>query len=199
MNVVKNKILFSFLIAVWIMISSLMGCTSRDARTGSLILKGNDYEKFLKKQMARASAEAPPRHKSPKMTDGEYERLGDAHFRQGNLEKAFMQYEKAIHLSPNETRIHYKRGLLLLAKGVHEEAIEAFEEVLKKEPDHALAHEGIGQALLKMSRFEDAKNHFQQALKGIQSFGELTISWASSMTTRSGLRRPLVNIRRPLL
>jgi len=166
MNVVKNKILFSFLIAVWIMISTLMGCTSKNARTGSLILKGNDYEKFLKKQMARASAEAPTRHKSPKITDGEYERLGDAHFRQGNLEKAFMQYEKALSLNPNATQVHYKKALLFLTKGINREAILAFQEVLKKEPDHALAHEGIGHALFNMGSFEDAKRHFQQAVKG---------------------------------
>ena len=166
MNTLKNKIFFRVLVVASIMISSSWGCASKNVRTGSLKWKGNDYEKLLKKQIARTSVEAPTPDKFPKMTDEEYERLGDAYFRQGNLERAFVQYEKALDLSPNKPRVHYKKGLLFLTKGINEEAIEAFQEVLKKEPDHALSHEGIGHAHFKMNRFEDAKKHFQQALKG---------------------------------
>jgi Flp pilus assembly protein TadD len=166
MNALKNKILLHVFIGVSIMISSSWGCASKNARTGSLILKGNHYEKVFKKQMARSSVEEPVQDKLPKMTDEEYERLGDAYLRQGNLEKAFMHYEKALSLNSDKTRLHYKEGLLFLSKGTNEQAIKAFHHVLSKEPDHALAHEGIGQALFKKGRFEDAQKHFQQALKG---------------------------------
>jgi len=166
MNALKNKILLHVFVGISIMISGSWGCASKNLRTGSLIMKDNHYEKLLKKQMARSSVEEPVQDKLPNMTDEEYERRGDAYFRKGNLEKAFMHYEKALSLNPDKTGLHYKEGLLFLSKGTNEEAIKAFQRVLSKEPDHALAHEGIGEALFKMGRFEDAKNHFQQALKG---------------------------------
>ncbi len=165
MNALKNKILLHVFVGVSIMISGSWGCASKNVRTGSLIMKDKHYEKLLKKQKARSSVEEPVQDKLPNMTDEEYERRGDAYFRQGNLERAFMHYEKALSLNPDKTRLHYKEGLLFLSKGTNEEAIKAFQCVLSKEPDHALAHEGIGEALFKMGRFEDAKNHFQQALK----------------------------------
>jgi Flp pilus assembly protein TadD len=166
MNGVKKRFYLWAVTALWILVSSFWGCASKNVRMGSLKFKGNGYEKLLQKQMARSSAETPTPDKFPKMTDEDHERLGDSYFRQGNLERAFMQYEKALRLNPNETGIRYKEGLVFLAKGINGEAIEAFQEVLKKEPHHALAHEGIGQAFFKMGRFGEAKRHFQRALKG---------------------------------
>ena len=132
MNAVKNKIFLWVVAAVWIMICGLWGCASKNVHMGSLKLKGRDYKKLLKKQMARSSFEAQTSNKLPKMTDEEYEKLGDTHFRQGNLEGAFIQYEKALRLNPDPPQISYKKGLILLAKGIIQEAIEEFQQVLKK-------------------------------------------------------------------
>jgi tetratricopeptide (TPR) repeat protein len=164
MNLKKNKFFPCVFAAVWITVISVWGCASRNTGMGSLRLRGNDYEKLLKKQIARNSVEVPTPRKLPKVTDREHERLGDAYFQQGNLERAFIQYEKGLILSPNNIRILYKKGLLFLTKGMNEEAIEAFQEVLKKRPDHALAHEGTGQALFNVGRFGDAEKQFQHAL-----------------------------------
>ncbi len=166
MSAKKNTVFSWTLVALWILISSFWGCASKNARTGSLRLQGNDYEKLLQRQTAKSSLEAPTPDKLPAMTDAEHERLGDTYFRQGNLERAFVHYEKALRMNPNKTLIRHKQGVIFLARGGNQEAIEAFQEVLKKEPHHALAHEGTGQAFFRMGRFPDAKRHFQQALKG---------------------------------
>jgi tetratricopeptide (TPR) repeat protein len=165
MNPSKKKVLFNTLATVCLLATGLWGCASQDVRMGSLKLGGNDYKSLLKEQMERDHAETTVPDKLPKMTSLEYERLGDAHFRQGNLETAYLQYEKALPKHPEKTRIQYKKGLVLLAKGRNEEAIEEFQKVLKKNSDHALALEGIGRALFRMGAYEPAKEHFQHALR----------------------------------
>jgi len=165
MNPSKKKVLFNTLATVCLLATGLWGCASQGVRMGSLKLGGNDYKNLLKEQMERDHAETAVPDKLPKMTSLEYERLGDAHFRQGNLETAYLQYEKALPKHPEKTRIQYKKGLVLLAKGRNEEAIEEFQKVLKKNPDHALALEGIGRALFRMGAYEPARKHFQHALR----------------------------------
>jgi tetratricopeptide (TPR) repeat protein len=136
------------------------GCASLHSR--------NDYNRLVEKQMewqsASARAEKRALDKVPEMTDQDYERLGDAHFQQGKLGRAFVQYEKALQLNPDRAQIHYKKGLLFVVEGLTKEAIAEFQEVLKKEPNHALAYEGMGLAFFKSGRSEAAEEHFQKAL-----------------------------------
>jgi len=136
------------------------GCVSLHSR--------NDYNRLVEKQMewqmASARAEKRAFDKVPEMTDQDHERLGDAHFQQGKLGRAFVQYERALQLNPDNTQVHYKKGLLFMVEGLTKEAIAEFQEVLKKEPNHSLAYEGMGLALFKSGQSEAAEEHFQKAL-----------------------------------
>jgi len=112
--------LFCGLLGVWLLISTLWGCAHHDPK--------NSYEKLLETQMERdkaiARTEKVSPEKLPKMTDADHERSGDAHFQQGKLGRAYVQYTKALHLNPKNTRVRYKMGLLFLTKGLNEEAIK---------------------------------------------------------------------------
>jgi len=152
--------LFCGLLGVWLLISTLWGCAHHDPK--------NSYEKLLETQMERdkaiARTEKVSPEKLPKMTDADHERSGDAHFQQGKLGRAYVQYTKALHLNPKNTRVRYKMGLLFLTKGLNEEAIKEFQVVLEKEPDHALAHEAMGLAWFQARQPEAAERNLQQAL-----------------------------------
>ena len=82
----------------------------------------------------------------PEMTSEDYERLGDVHFSQNNLQTAFVHYEKSLKLNDDNPRVHYKKGTLFTVRGMNEDAVKEFREVLKQEPNNALAHAGLGQA-----------------------------------------------------
>ena len=48
------------------------------------------------------------------MSGPEIERLGDGYYNQGNHQLALMQYNKFLQLNPDNNRVHYKKGLVLL-------------------------------------------------------------------------------------
>ena len=101
----------------------------------------------------------------PELTGDDYERLGDVYFSKGDSVMAFVQYEKSLRLTPDNTRIHYKKGLLFVFEGMNEDAIEEFQKVLEKEPEHTLAHNGLGQAFFQVKKYDGAEKHLRKAIE----------------------------------
>ncbi len=112
-------------------------------------------------QGKRSSAEATP---PADLTAAEYERLGDIYLSKGDPINTFTHYEKALQKDPNNTNIHYKKGLLFLIEGLNNDAIASFDKVLQEEPDHALAHKGLGHSYFQLNQHEKAKEHLLKAV-----------------------------------
>ena len=136
------------------------GCASSNSQQAVF----GEYKKLLEKQKAGMPLEDDASKKLPAMTAGEYERLGDTYLRQGNLNMAYLQYDKALRMEPKRTRARYKVGLLFLRKGLPDEALKEFQEIVTHDATFALAYEGIGQALLKKNNHDEAERHFRHAL-----------------------------------
>jgi Flp pilus assembly protein TadD len=136
------------------------GCASSNPQQALL----GEYKKLLEQQKAGMPLEDNTLKKLPEMTAGEYERLGDTYLRQGNINMAYLQYDKALRMEPKQARVRYKVGLLFLRKGLPDEALKEFQEILKHDATFALAYEGIGQVLLKKGHYDDAEKQFRQAL-----------------------------------
>jgi tetratricopeptide (TPR) repeat protein len=135
------------------------GCASQNAPPVAL-----HYKNLLERQKAGLPLEEDGLKNLPAMTVHDYESLGDTSLRQGNLQMAFVHYDRALRLDPTQARIRYKIGQLFLKKGLPEDAIKEFHEILKKDVHDALAHEGAGQALLHMDNLSEAEQHFRLAL-----------------------------------
>jgi tetratricopeptide (TPR) repeat protein len=101
----------------------------------------------------------------PEMTGDELERSGDLLLSRGNLDKAFVQYEKALKLKPDNIRVQYKKGLLFVLGRMNEDAIKEFQDVLEREPRYALAYKGLGQAFFQMKRYDQAEENFRKAVE----------------------------------
>ena len=145
------------------LIFGLLGCSTPQNQN---LWSGNDYKSMFRSQLAHASDyENQAAEALPEMTSEEYERLGDVHFSQNNLQTAFVHYEKSLKLNDDNPRVHYKKGTLFTVSGMNEDAIKEFQAVLKQEPKNALAHAGLGQALFQMKKYEDAANHFKKAIE----------------------------------
>ena len=103
--------------------------------------------------------------KLPEMTADEFEMLGDALLKKGNLHIAFLQYDRSLKLNPNNVRVEYKKGLALLMGKKTDDAIEQFNLVLEKDSDYAMAYEGLGRAFFQKKNFKKAEKHFRKALE----------------------------------
>jgi Flp pilus assembly protein TadD len=136
------------------------GCASSNPQQALF----GEYKKLLEQQKAGMPLEEDAAKKLPDMTAPEYERLGDTYLRQGNVNMAYLQYDKALRMDPKQTRVRYKVGLLFLNKDMPDEAFKEFQEIVKYDATFALAYEGIGQALLKKSHYDEAEQHFRHAL-----------------------------------
>jgi len=136
------------------------GCASNNSPQAHF----GEYKKMLERQKAGMPLEDDALKKLPAMTPADYERLGDTYLQQGDMDMAFIQYDKALRMEPGQARIRYKMGLLFLKKGLPEEATKEFQEILKSDVTYALAYEGMGQALLKTAKYGEAETNFRQAL-----------------------------------
>jgi len=139
----------------------LGGCASNRPQA----IQANEYRKMLERQKAEQLSEPKATEKIPEMTADDYERLGDRYLSQGNLDMAFIQYQKALGFDSDPVRIHHKLGILFLEKGLLREAEAEFQQVLNSKPNDASIHEGLGKVAFRMDRFEEAERNFQRALQ----------------------------------
>jgi Tfp pilus assembly protein PilF len=100
-----------------------------------------------------------------KLTSDEYAKLGDLCLSRGDSINAFVNYEKCLRMDPDNTRVHYMKGLLFLTEEQYPDAEESFLKVLKEEPDHARAHQGLGQVALQMKHYDKAEEYFKKAIE----------------------------------
>jgi Flp pilus assembly protein TadD len=99
----------------------------------------------------------------PEMTAEEHERTGDLLLTRGNLQMAYVHYEKSLRKKEN-LGIHFKMGIIFVAAQENREAVKEFTKVIEREPDHSGAHQGLGQAYLEMGEFEKAEEHLMKAV-----------------------------------
>jgi len=148
-------------LVVLVILATLGGCAS--SRTQGMI-HSDEYRRMLEKQRAEASLEQAADKKLPEMTAGEYDRLGDQYLAQGNMDMAFIQYRKALHLEPEQIRFRYKLGYLFLQRGMWKEAQGEFQQVLRSNPTYAPAHDGLGRVFFHLGKPEEAEKHLRQSL-----------------------------------
>ncbi|CAK9112660.1 Mitochondrial import receptor subunit tom70 (72 kDa mitochondrial outer membrane protein) (Mitochondrial import receptor for the ADP/ATP carrier) (Mitochondrial precursor proteins import receptor) (Translocase of outer membrane tom70) [Durusdinium trenchii] len=97
---------------------------------------------------------------------------GNSLARQGKLQEALADYNRAIELVPNAPDPHLNRGAVYESLGRLEDALKDYDVVLQDDPGDPAAWNNRGNALLGLQRFEEAKDSFQQALdiSGSQQF-----------------------------
>jgi Flp pilus assembly protein TadD/LysM repeat protein len=166
--VLSKGVLLTFL-ALAVSIFFLSGCSQNSTIAGKDTLKdpfANKYPvKNLPRQATNPAQRDVPLKEPPEMTAAEYERSGDDYFNSGNLQQAFLQYDKSVRLEPENLRIRYKIGLLFLLNKMFSDAMLEFQEVMRKEPQNALAHEGMGLALFQQQKIAEAERYFIKALE----------------------------------
>ena len=169
MKVINNRSFLLLTVILGVMAGSLFGCAAREQNARVW----NEYRNLSKQQLSDFPGNRIPSiaddttdaEALPEMTGDEIERSGDLLLSRGNLSKAFVQYEKALQLKPDNIRVQYKKGLLFLLGRMNEDAIKEFQSVLETEPEYALAYKGLGQAFFQVKKYDQAEENFQRAVE----------------------------------
>jgi tetratricopeptide (TPR) repeat protein len=90
--------------------------------------------------------------------------LGNIFFRDGRMDEAIEQYQKALEIWPRYALARNNLGNAFLRSGRLDEAMEQYERALALRPDDAETHDNLGNVLLKKGRVDEAIAHFQKAL-----------------------------------
>jgi len=150
------------LICLWITATMIGGCSFGKSQQQDLV---KEYRKGAKMQKAPLAKEEEKQIMAPELGAEEYERLGNLYLSQGDMDLAFLQFDKALRTDHSRIRIHYKLGRLFLEKGMSEEAGKEFQKILKVTSNYALAYDGMGRVFFKIGNLAEAGRNFQQAIK----------------------------------
>ena len=144
--------------------SLLLSCSTDGTKEA---VKISEYKKTMdaQKQKSDLAAEEEALKKVPDPTVDSYERMGDGYLKQGNIDKAFITYNKGLNLDPKSIRLRYKMAGLFLTKGLVQDAEQGFLSIIQDQPNFAPAYEGLGKAYYTAGNLEKAESSFNQALQ----------------------------------
>ncbi len=91
--------------------------------------------------------------------------LGEALFQTGQIDKAIVQYQKALEIKPDFAEAHNNLGSSLLQIGRVNEAIAHFQRALEIKPDFVEAHDNLGSSLLQIGRVDEAIIQYRKAIE----------------------------------
>ncbi len=158
--IMKPSVLLALLLVLG---SGLTACANKEK--SMFTVQDEHYQQILERQKAGIQPEPKaPIDLSEEMDQEDYERLGDVHLQQGNLQSAKVQYEQALNLEPERVLARYKLGIIYLEAGQSQHAYDQFHQILDYDLSYAPAYEGMGRALLKMEKDHEAEQEFQAAL-----------------------------------
>ena len=120
------------------------------------------------------SSTTPPLHNSnsptlqrlqPPDLPQAHNELANALVREGKVDEAIIQIEKALAIQPNDSQAHNNLGNLLHKKGRLDEAIAHYQKALELQPGSGMTHHNLGNVLLEQHRLADAATHFRKAIE----------------------------------
>lgn len=99
------------------------------------------------------------------------EREGDMHYKLGwaflnenNLQKAYVEFQQAIQLNPDDKTYYYAMGYVYVGLGKLKDAVEAYNNAIKIDPAYGEAFNSLGAVYGKMEKWDEAINEYKKAL-----------------------------------
>lgn len=82
----------------------------------------------------------------------------------GDRQKAFVSFQKAIQENPKHRDAHYYSGHIYAIQGKYAQAEGEFREAVRIDPDYSEAYNYLGQVLKEQDRWQDAIAAYRRAL-----------------------------------
>jgi len=85
--------------------------------------------------------------------------------RQGKIEEAITQLEKAVEIDPYAPKPYYNLGYAYSKQGRFDKAIIELKKAVELDPDYAKAHYYLGLAYEEKEKYGEAEKHYKKALE----------------------------------
>jgi type IV pilus biogenesis/stability protein PilW len=92
-------------------------------------------------------------------------KLGISYLNDQQNQQAFVEFQKAVELNPDDRDSHYALGHLYFVQLKYDEAQRAFKKVLKIDPDYSEANNYLGKVYEQKGELDTAIREYQKALE----------------------------------
>lgn len=114
--------------------------------------------------------------KMPKILPDTHYAAGMLFEQQGQLDKAILQYRKAVAVNHNFASAYHRLGLTLSAVGQHELAIDALVRAVELRPQNPALRNNLGFEYILTQRWDDAEFQLEQAVELQPDFGRAHVN-----------------------
>jgi len=105
----------------------------------------------------------PPEVSQPR--EAEYHnKIGMAYLNEGKVQLAFVEFQKAIKIDPNNKDIVYNLGIVYLQLEDYESARKSFQKAIQLGPNFADSYNNLGVTYMQLRQWKEAVDSFQKAL-----------------------------------
>ena len=131
----------------------------------------------------------------------EYILKGHDFYHNYKFDKAFMEYEKALLIDPDNKDALYAEGLVFEYKYYYQRALDRYEKILSKDPNNIKVLERNAIVLIDLKRFNDAINIYDKILQHDPQNEEIVKNRQNLLDENytflddTGLGRPFVSSR----
>jgi type IV pilus assembly protein PilF len=92
-------------------------------------------------------------------------KLGLSYLNENSTQPAFLEFQKAIDMNPDDKLSHYGLGHIYFTQKKYQESLREFERVVKIDPDYSEAYNYSGTVYEAMGDLTEALKSYQKALK----------------------------------
>jgi len=109
----------------------------------------------------------PPSGMAPSKEADYHNKMGMAYLNEGKVQLAFVEFQKAAQIEPNNKEIVYNLGIIYLQLEDYENAKQQFLKAVKLDPNFADAYNNLGVTYMELGQWNDAVASFKKALSNV--------------------------------
>jgi tetratricopeptide (TPR) repeat protein len=111
--------------------------------------------------------------------------------RQGDLQGAIEQYEKAVASNPRFTTAYNRLGIVYQKLGKLDDAVNILRQGIKADPDAAILHNNLAYCFLIQNRLVEAESECRAALRTDRNFKRARMNLAITLARSNRLQESL--------
>lgn len=92
-------------------------------------------------------------------------KLGIAYLNENSLQKAFVEFQQALDISPKDKSYLYAMGHVYFRQGHHAKGEDMFRKAIRVDPNYSEAHNYLGKVLVLQGMHDEAVVEYKEALK----------------------------------
>jgi protein O-mannosyl-transferase len=125
-----------------------------------------------------------------------HDNLGVIFVKQGKMDEAIAQFQKALVITPGNADAHDNLGVVYAKQGRMEEAIAQFQKALVIIPDNADAYDNLGVIFAKQGKMDEAIQYYQKALTINPGFADAEFSLGSAFLQQGQVEEAITEFQK---